>query len=184
VIQQLREALPYDSVPGYLIFDRAASFSEEIVSTIEAFGIQPKRTGFQSPLQNGVAERWVGSGPRDLLDHAIVLNERHLKRLMSEYIRYYQETERIWQSPKKRPPAVGGKHRDTNCNIVSSQGSVVCIIATIWPPEHRQFSAKLWTTAGTSASVAQARGASSRSTRALPLSSSPLLAENRCQNTR
>jgi hypothetical protein len=36
-----------------------------------------------------VAERWVGTCRRDLLDHVIVLNERHLKRLMQEYVRYY-----------------------------------------------------------------------------------------------
>ncbi len=40
---------------------------------------------------NGVAERWVGSCRRDLLDHVIILNERHLKRLMSCYVRYYHE---------------------------------------------------------------------------------------------
>ena len=49
------------------------------------------RTAFRSPWQNGVAERWVGSCRRDLLDHVIVLNERHLKRLMAEYVRYYHE---------------------------------------------------------------------------------------------
>jgi transposase InsO family protein len=91
VIQQLREAFPFDSAPGYLIFDRAANFSEEVVSTMEAFGIQPKRTGLQNPWQNGVADRWVGSCRRDLLDHVIVLNERHLKRLMSECVRYYNQ---------------------------------------------------------------------------------------------
>ena len=40
---------------------------------------------------NGVAERWVGSCRRDLLDHVIVLNERHLKRLIVEYLRYYDD---------------------------------------------------------------------------------------------
>jgi putative transposase len=38
-----------------------------------------------------VAERWVGSCRRDLLDHVIILNERHLKRLMSSYLLYYHE---------------------------------------------------------------------------------------------
>ena len=47
-----------------------------------------RSTAFRSPWQNGVAG-WVGSCRRDLLDHVIVLNERHLKRLMREYIRYY-----------------------------------------------------------------------------------------------
>jgi transposase InsO family protein len=58
---------------------------------VRSFGIQPKRTSFRSPWQNGVAERWVGSCRRDLLDHVIALNERRLKRLMTEYIRYYHE---------------------------------------------------------------------------------------------
>ena len=40
---------------------------------------------------NGVAERWVGSCRRDLLDHIVALNERHLKRLLSEYVRYHHE---------------------------------------------------------------------------------------------
>jgi transposase InsO family protein len=59
------------------------------VSTIKSFGIQPKRTSFRSTWQNGVAERFVGTCRRDVLDHVIVLNERHLRRLMAEYVRYY-----------------------------------------------------------------------------------------------
>ena len=53
--------------------------------------MDPLRTSFESPWQNGVAERWVESCRRDLLDHIIPINERHLKRLLSEYIRYYHE---------------------------------------------------------------------------------------------
>ena len=91
VIQQLRETFPYDSSPSYLIFDRGANFNEAVNDTVKGFGIEPKRTTFRSPWQNGVAERWVGSCRRDLLDHVIVVNERHLKRLMSEYIHYYHD---------------------------------------------------------------------------------------------
>ena len=40
---------------------------------------------------NGIAERWVGSCRRELLDHIIPIDERHLKRLLSEYIRYHHE---------------------------------------------------------------------------------------------
>jgi hypothetical protein len=54
-------------------------------------GSQPTRTAFRSPWQNGAAERWVGSCRRDLLHHVIILNERHLKRLMSSYLLYYHE---------------------------------------------------------------------------------------------
>jgi transposase InsO family protein len=89
VIQQLREAFPYDAVPGYLIFDRGSSFNAEVIYTVKSFDIQPKRTNFRSPWQNGVAERFVGNCRRDLLNHVIVLNERHLKRLINDYICYY-----------------------------------------------------------------------------------------------
>ena len=58
---------------------------------MKIFGIKPKRTSYRSPWQNGVAERFVGNCRRDLLDQVIVLNERHLQRLMREYIRYYHE---------------------------------------------------------------------------------------------
>ena len=38
-----------------------------------------------------MAERWVESCRPDLLDHVIAVNERHLKRMLSEYVRYYHE---------------------------------------------------------------------------------------------
>jgi len=58
---------------------------------VKDMGSQPTRTAFRSPWQNGVAERWVGSCRRDLLDEVIILNERHLKRLMFAYLLYYHE---------------------------------------------------------------------------------------------
>jgi transposase InsO family protein len=90
-IQQLREAFPYDSAPGYLIFDRGPQFNNELIQTVKSFGIQPKRTSFRSTWQNGVAERWVSTCRHDLLDHVIVLNRRHLNCLMNEYVHYYHQ---------------------------------------------------------------------------------------------
>ncbi|HET6840236.1 MAG TPA: integrase core domain-containing protein [Candidatus Angelobacter sp.] len=89
ITQQLREAFPYDSQHRYLILDRDAKFGEMVSEAVESLDLKAIRTSFRSPWQNGVAERWVGSCRRDLLDHIIPLNERHLKRLLSEYIRYY-----------------------------------------------------------------------------------------------
>jgi transposase InsO family protein len=100
----LREAFPYDSAPRYLIFDRSVSFNQEVAKTIESFGMLPKRTSFQSPWQNGVAERFVGNCRRDLLDHVIALNQRHMKRLMNEYIRYYHN-DRTHLGLNKETPA-------------------------------------------------------------------------------
>jgi putative transposase len=120
VTQQLREAFPYDAAANYLIFDRAANFSEEVISTVKASGIVPKQTNFRSPWQNGVAERWVGNCRRDLLHHVIVLNVRHLQRLMNEYISYYHE-DRTYLALGKGTPAGREEVRipDAACRIVS-----------------------------------------------------------------
>ena len=104
IAQQLREAFPYNDKYKYLIHDRDAKFGEVVNEAVSAIGLSPTRTSFRSPWQNGIAERWVGSCRRDLLDHVIPLNERHLKRLLSEYVRYYHE-DRIHLSLKKDTPA-------------------------------------------------------------------------------
>lgn len=122
VSQQLREAFPYDSSPRYLIFDRAANFGGEALSIIRSFGIQPKQTSLHSPWQNGVAERFVGSCGRDLLDHVIALNERQLKRLMEEYIRYYHH-DRIHLGLEKQTPAerTTAHDRSPDYRVISMQ---------------------------------------------------------------
>jgi transposase InsO family protein len=120
IVQQLREAFPYDSAPGYLIFDRGSNFNPEVIHTVKSLGIQPKRTSFRSPWQNGVAERWVGTCRRDLLDHVIVLNERHLKRLMNEYIRYYHEDRTHLALEKGTPGSrVAAVDRDVSRKVVA-----------------------------------------------------------------
>jgi putative transposase len=91
IVQQMREAWPYAPAHRFLLFDRDSKFGNDVISSAKDMGSQPVRTAVRSPWQNGVAERWVGSCRRDLLDHVIVLNERHLTRLMAEYVRYYHE---------------------------------------------------------------------------------------------
>jgi putative transposase len=90
-VQQLREAFPSGSAPRFLIFDRDGKYGLEVPAGVRSLNMRPVRTSFESPWQNGVAERWVESCRRDLLDHVIAVNEQHLKRLLTEYVRYYHE---------------------------------------------------------------------------------------------
>ena len=103
-------------------------FSDEVAWSIRTIGITPKRTAFRSPWQNGTAERWVGTCKRELIDHVIVLNEEHLRRLIRDYVRYYN-ADRVHTSIQDSPdgraaeirpassarvvglPRVGGLHR-------------------------------------------------------------------------
>lgn len=94
VVQQLREAFPFDEAgcrTKYLVFDREATFSTEVIAAMESMELKPKRTSYQSPWQNGVAERFVGTVRRELLDHVIVWDDFHLRRLLSEFLAYYHQ---------------------------------------------------------------------------------------------
>src|SRR5216683_1330607 len=91
IIQQLGEAFPFGAAPRFLIRDRDAKYGTKVPAAIRSRKINAVLTSLESPWQNGVAERWVGSCRRELLDHVIALNERHLKRLLSEYVSYHHE---------------------------------------------------------------------------------------------
>jgi putative transposase len=91
ISQQVREAFPFAASPRFLLLDHDANYGFEVQATIRSLGIVPVRTSIGCPWQNGIAERWVGSCRREILDHVIALNERHLRRLLSEYISYYHE---------------------------------------------------------------------------------------------
>jgi len=86
VIQQLRETFPDEPTHRFLIYDNDSIFSTAVTSAIKSFEIDPKRTAFRSPWQNGTTERAVGSVRRELLDHVVVWNEDHLRRLLREYV--------------------------------------------------------------------------------------------------
>jgi putative transposase len=92
VIQQLRDAFPFDQVPKYLIMDRDKIFSQRVKGFLERqLGIKSKVTSYKSPWQNGIAERFILSIRNELLNHVIVFNENHLRRLVKAYIEYYHK---------------------------------------------------------------------------------------------
>jgi putative transposase len=89
---------------SYVLFDRDAKFGSEVFAFLKASGIKAIRTSVRSPWQNGIAERWVGSARRDVLDHVIPMNEQHLRRLGREYLAYYHR-DRTHIGLKKTTPA-------------------------------------------------------------------------------
>jgi putative transposase len=117
IVQQLREAFPLPCPQRYVVLDRDAKFGSDVIEFLKASGIKPIRTSIRSPWQNGIAERWIESCRREMTDHVIPLNERHLKRLANEYLTYYHEdrTHKSLgkQTPGRRPiqsrPAAGSE---------------------------------------------------------------------------
>ena len=89
-LQQFREALPSDNVPRFLIHDRDAIFSPELdQELVRGFGLRVLRTPPQSPKANAFCERLVGTIRRECLDFVIPLNEKHLRRMLREWVGHY-----------------------------------------------------------------------------------------------
>jgi putative transposase len=103
IVQQLREAFPEADPYRYRILDHDAKFNVEVLEFLKTIRLQPKRTSVQAPWQNGLAERWVGSIRRELLDQVIPLNEQHLRRLLRDYVNYHHE-DRIHDALRKDTP--------------------------------------------------------------------------------
>ena len=119
VKQQLREAFPFGQSPNYLIFDNDSTFGA-VKSFVKSMGICPKQTAFHCPWQNGAVERFNGTLRRELLDHVIVLDEPHLRRLVKDFLNYYHEDRTHLalgkDAPKGRPreiPPNPGSHLET-----------------------------------------------------------------------
>lgn len=128
VVQQLREAFPEACPYRYVILDRDTKWDDEVMAFLQASGLQAKRTSVRAPWQNGVAERWVGSCRREMLDYVIPVNEDHLRRLLRAYVHYYHQDRThdslAQDAPQPRPvenkpagnatvislPRVGGLH--------------------------------------------------------------------------
>ena len=91
IARQLIEAFPWDEAPRYLIRDRDRIYGAVVTRRLRTMGIRDKPTAPASPWQNGFAERLIGSIRRECVDHFIVLDEAHLRRILRAYARYYND---------------------------------------------------------------------------------------------
>ena len=87
--QQIVEAFPWDTAPRYLLRDRDSIYGTAFQLRVKNLGIEEVKIAPHSPWQNPYCERLIGSIRREVLDHVIVLNEQHLRRVLTAYISYY-----------------------------------------------------------------------------------------------
>jgi putative transposase len=112
--RQILQAFPDETAPRYLLRDRDAIYGESFTRCIASMGIREVLIAPRAPWQNAFVERVIGSIRREGLDHVLILNEAHLRRLLHGYIGYYN-TARPHQSldhnsPQPRevhPPELG-----------------------------------------------------------------------------
>jgi putative transposase len=126
--RQLLEACALEEAPRYLIRDRDQVYGERFSHQAQTLGIQEAVIAPRSPWQNAYVERVIGSIRRECLDHVVVIGERHLRRILSKYVAYYNGTRTHLSLAKDAPeprsvqppahgavaevPRVGGLHHE------------------------------------------------------------------------
>ena len=73
----------------FLIHDNDSSFSQAFDAVFESAGLQVIHTPFQAPNANSIAERWIRSIREECLDLILIINAKHLQRVLREYTDYY-----------------------------------------------------------------------------------------------
>ncbi|MCH7886110.1 MAG: transposase [Planctomycetes bacterium] len=105
--QQVVEAFPWEEAPRYLLRDRDKVYGAEFRRRVRSLAIEEVLTAPRSPWQNPYVERLIGSIRRECINHVIVYNDRHLKRLLRSYFAYYHTARTHLaldkQCPQRRP---------------------------------------------------------------------------------
>ena len=86
----MTEVFPWDTAPRYMIRDRDSIYGDIFRGRVKAMGIEEVLIAPRSPWQNPYVERLIGSIRRDVLNHVVVLGERHLHRVLKSYFVYYR----------------------------------------------------------------------------------------------
>jgi transposase InsO family protein len=118
--QQLVEAFPWNTAPRYLLRDRDAVYGVVFSSRVQSLGVHEVKIAPRSPWQNPYVERLIGTLRRECLDHILVLNEHHLRRLLRDYLLYYHHARTHLSLDKDSPEPRPVERPDRGCIVETS----------------------------------------------------------------
>jgi putative transposase len=100
----------------FLIRDRDTKFTVAFDAIFTSIGIRIITTPARAPKANAIAERWIGTVRRECTDRLLILGERHLYHVLTEYADHYNQ-HRPHRTLGQKPPGgrsiseIGGGHR-------------------------------------------------------------------------
>jgi putative transposase len=89
VAQQLRQVTPFGEGPRFLIRDNDKKYGDQFQHVVDGAEIEILKTPVEAPRANAYCERFLGSLRRECLDYMLILSEPHLRRIVTEYVTYF-----------------------------------------------------------------------------------------------
>jgi transposase InsO family protein len=105
-------------VVKFLIRDRDTKFVGPFDEVLRSIGARVIKTPVRAPRANAFAERFVGTARRECLDWLLIRNERHLERVLEEFVEHYNTARPHRGIDLEVPiPYVSGKPFDDSMQI-------------------------------------------------------------------
>ena len=89
VWRQVIEATPWGRTPRHLLRNHDAVYGRDFRARAERIGIEAIATPVASLRANAVVERLIRTLRRECLDQLIILDEQHLRSVLTEFVQYY-----------------------------------------------------------------------------------------------
>jgi putative transposase len=89
VAQQIREATPFETGPRFLICNNDDKYGLLFERAVAGVHSELLHTLFQAPKANALCERFLGTVRRECLDHILIFNAAHVRRLVNEYFTFF-----------------------------------------------------------------------------------------------
>jgi putative transposase len=90
-LQQFREVITGDQPYRFILHDRDSIYASDLDSRLRSMGMRVLKTPFRAPQANAFCERLVGTMRRECLDFVIAWNEKHVRRILKEWVAHYNQ---------------------------------------------------------------------------------------------
>ena len=85
-IQQCRNGLSLDRAYRFVVHDRDSIFAPAVDDALRSMSLEVLKTPVRAPQANAYCERFIGTARRESLDWIIPLTQRHLRRVLAEFL--------------------------------------------------------------------------------------------------
>src|SRR6266850_238912 len=107
-----------DGAPQVVVCDHDTKLGSRFADVFRSSGVRVVRTAIRAPDMNAFAERFVGTLRREVLDHLLILSDNHFRRVITEYVRYYNEARPHQALGHQQPiPRPLGDERPRPCSL-------------------------------------------------------------------